>query len=350
MTEVRSTISQEVGMEKQGTLEEIKKQLAAGDCPLEILAKVDTGEPWVDPLLEELVTEAKGISDARVIADRAEDQLIPGHKKMLQKVEDEIADLKSRLAEYLGVTSGLKEAVSPPGWKHTVEHMKKHKHITNPWALAWWQKGQGHTPHITSNRHSLAYVDPMEHERYRISYMTDPQLRTRMFKIKSVEKMKNFITALIEAGKEELAREAEFHLKSMTNAPLYANRHALVKKAGGFSPEQMQKFMTWIDENVTKKGLIPTTQMTAFTMAGEFPELGRDPDERAFYAQQIIKKYNQEHNASVKFALQAKDNVVLTQDVGMEGFTIPEGTSARVTRVLNADEAARTSGQYEVMT
>lgn len=35
---------------------------------------------------------------------------------------------------------------SPPGWEATVKAMKKHKEITNPWALAWWMKKQGYTP------------------------------------------------------------------------------------------------------------------------------------------------------------------------------------------------------------
>lgn len=38
-------------------------------------------------------------------------------------------------------------AVSPPGWKNSTERMKKHKDITNPFALAWWMKNQGDTPH-----------------------------------------------------------------------------------------------------------------------------------------------------------------------------------------------------------
>jgi hypothetical protein len=39
------------------------------------------------------------------------------------------------------------EAVSPPGWKKTVEKMKEHPEIDNPWALAWWEKGKGAHPH-----------------------------------------------------------------------------------------------------------------------------------------------------------------------------------------------------------
>jgi len=35
-----------------------------------------------------------------------------------------------------------KLAVSPPGWKKTVEKMKDHPEIDNPWALAWWESQQ----------------------------------------------------------------------------------------------------------------------------------------------------------------------------------------------------------------
>lgn len=40
-----------------------------------------------------------------------------------------------------------KIAVAPPGYESTVKELKKHKDkIDNPWALAWWQKGQGYAP------------------------------------------------------------------------------------------------------------------------------------------------------------------------------------------------------------
>ena len=41
----------------------------------------------------------------------------------------------------------VKEAVSPPGWSGTVEKMKEHKDIDNPFALAWWMHGEGYKPH-----------------------------------------------------------------------------------------------------------------------------------------------------------------------------------------------------------
>jgi hypothetical protein len=40
-----------------------------------------------------------------------------------------------------------KEAVSPPGWGGTTEAMKEHKDIDNPFALSWYMKNKGDTPH-----------------------------------------------------------------------------------------------------------------------------------------------------------------------------------------------------------
>lgn len=39
------------------------------------------------------------------------------------------------------------QEVSPPGWSGTVKHMKKHKGIDNPFALAWSMKNKGDKPH-----------------------------------------------------------------------------------------------------------------------------------------------------------------------------------------------------------
>jgi hypothetical protein len=39
------------------------------------------------------------------------------------------------------------DEVSPPGWGKTVEKMKKHKEIDNPFALAWSMKKKGYEPH-----------------------------------------------------------------------------------------------------------------------------------------------------------------------------------------------------------
>ena len=50
---------------------------------------------------------------------------------------------------YKKVEAAKKVAVAPPKWEGTVQHMKKHKEITNPWALAWAMHGEGAEPHYT---------------------------------------------------------------------------------------------------------------------------------------------------------------------------------------------------------
>lgn len=64
------------------------------------------------------------------------------------QLEKNYADLPLHLKklikqQFKGRTSmDSKVAVSPPGWGGTVEKMKKHKNISNPWALAWWMSKQ----------------------------------------------------------------------------------------------------------------------------------------------------------------------------------------------------------------
>ena len=54
-------------------------------------------------------------------------------------------------------------AVSPPGWEKTVEHMKNHKEIDNPFALAWYMKNKGAEPHHASGlKYVLAAQDAMK--------------------------------------------------------------------------------------------------------------------------------------------------------------------------------------------
>jgi hypothetical protein len=51
----------------------------------------------------------------------------------------------------------LQSEVSPPGWSGTVKAMKKHKNITNPFALAWSMKKKGDKPHYKAEE--TEYVD-----------------------------------------------------------------------------------------------------------------------------------------------------------------------------------------------
>jgi len=43
------------------------------------------------------------------------------------------------------------EEMAAPGWEGSVKKMKKHKDITNPWALSWFMKKQGAHPHYTKS-------------------------------------------------------------------------------------------------------------------------------------------------------------------------------------------------------
>lgn len=54
--------------------------------------------------------------------------------------EDELVD-----AEH--VSQEEQQAKAPPGWKKTVEEMKEHEEIDNPFALAWYMKNKGDKPH-----------------------------------------------------------------------------------------------------------------------------------------------------------------------------------------------------------
>lgn len=41
---------------------------------------------------------------------------------------------------------------SPPGWEGSVEAMKRHREIDNPFALAWWMKKKGYKSHKRRKR------------------------------------------------------------------------------------------------------------------------------------------------------------------------------------------------------
>ena len=51
--------------------------------------------------------------------------------------------------ERVEARKGSVREVSPPDWEGTVKKMKKEKNIDNPWALAWYMKNKGYTPHAT---------------------------------------------------------------------------------------------------------------------------------------------------------------------------------------------------------
>lgn len=74
---------------------------------------------------------------------------------------------KSKTGQKIKKAVGLKEEgielqeKSPPGFKKTVEAMKKHGEIDNPFALAWWMKKKGYKSHKESVEESVADSTPL---------------------------------------------------------------------------------------------------------------------------------------------------------------------------------------------
>lgn len=65
------------------------------------------------------------------------------HADQLQSTFKEITGMDTSL----GTAGGETMKSAPPGWSGTVEHMKQHKDISNPFALAWSMKKKGMRPH-----------------------------------------------------------------------------------------------------------------------------------------------------------------------------------------------------------
>lgn len=55
------------------------------------------------------------------------------------------------------------DEVAPPGWSGTVKAMKKHKKITNPFALAWYMKKKGDKPHYEPEKKEKKPVKKKKH-------------------------------------------------------------------------------------------------------------------------------------------------------------------------------------------
>lgn len=58
---------------------------------------------------------------------------------------------ESAEADNVKTSQQEQQAKAPPGWKKTVEKMKKHEEIDNPFALAWYMKNKGAKPHKKSS-------------------------------------------------------------------------------------------------------------------------------------------------------------------------------------------------------
>lgn len=87
---------------------------------------------------------------------------------LLRKYLDIISESEHKTAQHV-------DEVSPPGWGKSVEKMKKHKDIDNPFALAWYMHNKGYKPHhkesagedqIDEKWDKDTAVDPQERGKY----------------------------------------------------------------------------------------------------------------------------------------------------------------------------------------
>lgn len=72
-------------------------------------------------------------------SDAPETEILISFGQLLAAYNDEDTDVQTSQEE--------QQAKAPPGWKKTVEHMKDHPEIDNPFALSWYMKNKGDKPH-----------------------------------------------------------------------------------------------------------------------------------------------------------------------------------------------------------
>ncbi len=133
---------------------------------LEVAANDNVNRPgFIDKIANDNKKPKKKIDEAFVQYDRSKPDsdithyhVIQRHTKQLVGKSKTVAGARKTALKhdlhygaavhsiYPVYKSAISE-VSPPGWRGTTEAMKKHKDITNPWALAWWMKNKGYKSH-----------------------------------------------------------------------------------------------------------------------------------------------------------------------------------------------------------
>lgn len=84
----------------------------------------------------------KGFRGQHVQIPRAD---MPAVKRRVLRAWRQVHPDDDEIPEALRASSD-EDGVAPPGWTKTVERLKKHKDIDNPFALAWWLRNRGAKP------------------------------------------------------------------------------------------------------------------------------------------------------------------------------------------------------------
>ena len=123
---------------------------------------------WVGELAAERIKDRGVIERARLMVNNrpaktrfdsvlelhADSNVEPLHHILGRALGQDPTMVREMIARYkqvhahgrFGVLKERMNAVSPPGWSHTVEKMKDHPEIDNPFALAWHMHDQGYRP------------------------------------------------------------------------------------------------------------------------------------------------------------------------------------------------------------
>jgi hypothetical protein len=112
--------------------------------------KIDAVASSVMQVLEKTTTDTlKGREDGTINSFTPAKVTVKGdvEKTPEGKKPEETPARKSIEAKSVKTEETVQE-VSPPGWSGTVKAMKKHKNISNPFALAWSMKNKGAKSHI----------------------------------------------------------------------------------------------------------------------------------------------------------------------------------------------------------
>lgn len=109
-------------------------------------------------IIRESIQELQNEHDETDMSNPEEKREVKIGKEIINRVDTLIQDpnpnritqmsfeIKKLAKELIDMHKNMEE-VAPPGWQGSVKRMKKHKNITNPWALAWSMKNKGYTPH-----------------------------------------------------------------------------------------------------------------------------------------------------------------------------------------------------------
>lgn len=112
------------------------------------IGRIESGE--IDELSTGYTCDLDDTQDPALVSkwgpyDAVQRNILANHQALVQAARAG-PDARVRL-DSKGNAMGAKADVSPPGWEGTVEAMKGHSEISNPYALAWWMEGNGDTPH-----------------------------------------------------------------------------------------------------------------------------------------------------------------------------------------------------------